>query len=392
MLKRLLFILTAGLASVAQANDIEIAGHLELEATFFNDNGRFAGQEYRNAMSLAVAPEFYREWNEGNSSITFIPFVRVDEHDAERSRGDIRELSWLHVSGDWEWRAGIQKVFWGVTEFNHLVDVINQTDSVDALDGEEKLGQPMFHLSRVNDWGIIDLFVLPGFRERTLAGPSGRFRSERIVDEQSATYESSDQEKYIDYALRWSHSVGVFDLGVYLFDGTDRDPLLQPSGNNRLIPFYQQVTQTGVDLQATVDNWLWKFEALHKHSHQDDYVATQAGFEYTVYGINDSFMDLGVLLEYGWDERDTAGGAAQNDLYMGLRLTFNDASDTALLAGLSYDADFYSNSFLVEASRRLNDYWTIALEGQFFHAPDNRDPITSVSDDDHIKLVLERHF
>jgi hypothetical protein len=25
----------------------------------------------------------------------------------------MRELNWLRLSGDWEWRIGIGKVFWG---------------------------------------------------------------------------------------------------------------------------------------------------------------------------------------------------------------------------------------------------------------------------------------
>ncbi len=66
---------------------------------------------------------------------------------------DIRELSWIHVGNGWESRVGIRKVFWGVTEGRHLVDIINQTDQVDQVDGEEKLGQPMINLSTVRDWG-----------------------------------------------------------------------------------------------------------------------------------------------------------------------------------------------------------------------------------------------
>lgn len=392
MMKKLLLSVLFFTSCISSAYAVDIAGHLELEISTFLDDGQFAGQDYRTNTSLALAPEFYREWNDGNSSLTFTPFIRIDERDNERSHGDIRELLWVHVNGDWEWRAGIGRVFWGVTEFNHLVDVINQTDAVDAADGEEKLGQPMINLSRVNDWGIVDFFILPGFRERTFAGSSGRLRSGLIVDEDRASYESSDEEKHVDFALRWSHSFGVFDMGAYVFDGTDREPILQVSGLGTLTPFYQQVTQTGVDLQATVDSWLWKLEALHKHSNFDDYLAAQAGFEYTFYGLNESPMDLGVLLEYGWDERDIAGGSAQNDVYLGMRFTFNDAEDTAILAGVAYDADFHSNSFLLEASRRLSDYWTIALESQFFHATNNNDPISSLGDDDHIKLVLERHF
>ena len=283
-----------------------------------------------------------------------------------------------------------------MTEFVHLVDVINQTDAVDSFDGEEKLGQPMIHISRATDWGIIDGFILLGFRERTFAGEEGRLRTGIVVDTDEATYESGDEEKHIDLALRWSHSFNVFDLGVYIFDGTDREPLLQPTLNNgqlTLTPFYQQSTQLGVDLQATIDSWLWKLEAIHKDSDNDTFVGTQAGFEYTLYGVAESATDVGLLLEYGWDERgEEATSISQNDIYLGTRITLNDADDSTLLMGVSYDADYHTRSLLIEASKRLNDRWTIAVEGLFFEASDTDDPASALDQDDRLQLTLERYF
>ena len=100
-------------------------------------------------------------------------FVREDSMDDERSHADIRELSWLYYSDDWELRLGISKVFWGVAESQHLVDIINQTDAVENVDGEDKLGQPMINLTLIRDWGNVDLFVLPYLRERTFTGVNG---------------------------------------------------------------------------------------------------------------------------------------------------------------------------------------------------------------------------
>ncbi|MGH1439926.1 MAG: hypothetical protein ACRBBR_07450 [Cellvibrionaceae bacterium] len=375
---------------------VEISGKLDFEATVYADEGQFEGQDYRSNISVAAEPEFYWELGSGDDSVTFKPFVRVDERDEERTHGDIRELSWLHVNGNWEFHTGIRKVFWGVTEFNHLVDVINQTDAVDSFDGEEKLGQPMLSVSRVTDSGIIDFFVLAGFRERTFAGEDGRLRSGLVVDTDNATYESDKEEKHIDFALRWSHSLGLFDIGTYWFEGTDREPLLQVSlvdGNPVLRPYYQQVSQFGIDVQATIDSWLFKLEALYKDSDLDEYAATQAGFEYTLYGLNQSATDVGLLLEYGWDERgQEANAIAQNDIYAGARLTLNDSNDTAVLVGLSYDADYYTKSFLIEASRRINDNWTVALEGLLFDAKNSSDPASAVDKDDRLQLTLERYF
>jgi hypothetical protein len=374
----------------------EMSGKVSADLRYFTQDAQFPNQDYDTNLSFAAEPEFYWEWNDGTDSVTFTPFLRVDENDNERTHGDIRELSWIHVGDEWEVKVGLSKVFWGVTEFQHLVDVINQTDGVEDFDGEDKLGQQMINLSLVRDWGIVDIFLLPGFRERTFAGEDGRLRAGLIVDTDNAQYESGAGEKHLDAAIRWSHTLGDFDMGLYWFHGTNRDPILQPqmiSGNTVLVPYYEQMDQIGFDLQATIDSWLWKFETIHRDSSSDKYWAAQAGFEYTFYGIQESSADLGVLLEYGWDERgEDADAAIQNDLFMGARLALNDAESTEVLAGISHDLDYDSQSFIVEASRRFGENWNVSVDGRFFTADDTADLSYNIKQDDHLQLTVERYF
>ena len=374
----------------------EMSGKVSADLRYFTQDAQFPDQDYDTNLSFAAEPEFYWEWNDGTDSITFTPFLRVDENDNERTHGDIRELSWIHVGDEWEVKVGLSKVFWGVTEFQHLVDVINQTDGVEDFDGEDKLGQQMINLSLVRDWGIVDIFLLPGFRERTFAGEDGRLRAGLVVDTDNAQYESGAGEKHLDAAIRWSHTIGDFDMGLYWFHGTNRDPILQPqmiSGNTVLVPYYEQMDQIGFDLQATIDSWLWKFETIHRDSSSDKYWAAQAGFEYTFYGIQESAADLGVLLEYGWDERgENADAAIQNDLFMGARLALNDAESTEVLAGISHDLDYDSQSLIVEASRRFGENWNVSIDGRFFTADDTADLSYNIKQDDHLQLTVERYF
>ncbi|WP_261841116.1 hypothetical protein [Aliamphritea ceti] len=382
----------------ASAEDVffEVSGKVAGQLQGFTEDGQFSGQNYDTNLSFSIEPEFYWEWNDGEDSVVFEPFYRYDEQDSERTHGDIRELNWLRVGDGWEFRAGLGKVFWGVTEFQHLADVINQTDGVDSFDGEEKLGQPMLNLSLVYDWGIVDAFILPGFRERTFAGQDGRLRSGLVVNTDAAEYESAAEEKHVDLALRWSHSIDVFDVGVYWFRGTNREPILQArsfGGQTELVPVYQQIDQIGFDGQATIDSWLWKLETIVRDSKDDRYAALQGGLEYTFYGISETNTDLGLLLEYGWDERGkNATSAAQNDIFLGTRFTLNDEVSTEILLGGGIDADYGSRSFFIEASRRVGEDWKVSLDGRFFSADKASDPAVALAEDDRIQLTVERYF
>lgn len=69
--------------------------------------------QHNNYASMAMKLEYYAAWDNYDKSLTFTPFVRLDQHDEERSHGDLRELSYQQVFANWELRLGISKVFWG---------------------------------------------------------------------------------------------------------------------------------------------------------------------------------------------------------------------------------------------------------------------------------------
>lgn len=383
-----------GFGGLGVAQAAELSGYLSVQSTLYVSDALYPGQE-QHAASIALEPEIYHEWENG-SSITFKPFLRLDSADPERTHLDIREMSFLWLNDTWELRAGVSKVFWGVTEFVHLVDIINQTDLVESPDGEDKLGQPMLYLSVPRSWGTLEFFVLPYFRERTYPGVNGRLRSSLPVDTDSAEYESAAQENHVDFALRYSHTLGPMDFGVYHFRGTGREPALIISNNGddpTLVPYYEQIQQTGLDAQAALGSWLLKFEGINRASSDDNFNALAGGFEYTLNSILGSMMDLGVIGQYAYDERGLDSTTPfQNDAILGLRLALNDLAGTELLTGFVQDLDRTSRMLSVEGSRRLGDNWKASLEARAFLDAEPDDLLYSLRDDDYLKLELKYYY
>ena len=64
-----------------------------------------------------------------------------------------------------------------------------------------------------------------------------------------------------------------------------------------LIPYYDQIEQTGLEAQSTLGGWLLKLEAIRRAGQGDPFLALAGGFEYTLVGLLGSAMDLGVLAE-----------------------------------------------------------------------------------------------
>ena len=346
--------------------------------------------------SFSAEVEIFNEWDDRRQMFAFTPFLRVDQQDDERTHADIRELTWLYIARDWELRVGIRKLFWGVTESQHLVDIINQTDLVENVDGEDKLGQPMINLALIQNWGALDLFVMPYFRERTFPGVDGRLRTELPVDTDQARYESSDEERHVDYALRWDHNISVWDFGLSHFYGNSREPRLllgQDEGKPVLIPFYDVIHQTGLDVQATIGSWLWKFEGIHRIGQAETFNAVTAGFEYTFFGIFATPQDLGVLVEYLHDDRgEEAPTPFEDDTLLGMRWVLNDEQSTEALFGVVVDNSGEGMALNLEASRRFGAHWKLNLEARGYADTDAGDPLHGLRNDDYAQVELFYFF
>lgn len=372
-----------------------IAGSIGVESRWFVNSPQFPGQFSGFQNALLLNPELRYRSADRRSLVRIVPNIRIDSRDRERTLFDMTELSWTWVGDDWETVLGFNKVFWGVTESRHLVDIINQTDGVEDIDGEEKLGQPMFELTTQRDWGRVSGFLLAGFRERTFAGEKGRLRGPLPVDTDNPQYESGAEEKHVDYALRYAHYIGDWDFGAYVFHGTGREPRLQVNGSgSALLPIYDQITQFGTDLQYTHEAWLLKFEGIVRSGQGDTFAASVAGFEYTFYQIGESAADLGLLVEYLYDGRDNQapGVLFENDAFIGTRLSLNDTQNTSLLLGAIIDIEDQSTSFSIEAERRIGDSWTIELESRWFANAEKGNPLQFIEDDDYVTLRLQKYF
>jgi hypothetical protein len=439
---------------VAVAADGDVYTTLELEHREFPQESKVPDRPDRQS-AAALTVEFFREWNRGDQLLSGVFFGRVDSDDDERTHADIRELSFVHAARDYEVRLGVRKVFWGVTESRHLVDVINQTDFVEDIDNEDKLGQPMINLAWISDFGTWDAFWLPYFRERTFPGEDGRPAFPFEITEDAARYESHQEQSHQDFALRWRHTVGALDVGVSWFKGTAREPRLLPcvrqgsgfegtatqancdldsavtdpalSGFEpldrilialaqqaglaptdaevqaaffdavQIIPHYDQIEQYSIDAQWIIGATALKLEALRRERGERWANALVTGFEHTLYGVFDSAIDVGLLSEFIYDRREAEGqDLFDREVFAGTRLSFNDVAGTALLAGGVRSLDETTISYLVEAERRFGASVKVSLQARLVsNVPDDAPAQASsalLDYEDTISAIVQLYF
>ncbi len=395
------------------ADFAELRGEASVETILFPEDPLFAGQEH-NSLSFAIEPTGTLEWNgvEGlggaDVTATLRPFLRIDTRDGERTHFDLREAKVDLRFGDTDVTIGSDIVFWGKTEVDQLVDVVNQVDGVEGTDGEDKLGQPMVAVRRIVEVGDFSgqasAFYFPYFRERTFLGEESRLRPALVVDGDDARYESGAEEWTPSFAARLAGFYGDFDVGIHAFHGLSRDPAFEVNGvaftdgqpvPTSLRPVYGRISQIGFDGQYTSGATLWKAEAIGRLDQRnlafekEDYAAVIAGLEHTLYGIAETNADLGLIAEYAYDSRGSrALTPFENDLVLGARLALNDAQDTSALFTAAVDTETAETVLRLEGERRLGDSFKLEIVGQAFLNTDDSSFLNDLRDDHSLRITL----
>ena len=390
--------------------EYEISGRVSAEGRWFPQEGAFDGQKSL-AAGFVTALRLDLE-NVVGQSVAVAPFFRYDHSDPHRTHFDLHE-AYLLMFGDvgasgWELRIGADQVFWGVTESQRLVDIVNQIDFVEHPTGEAKLGQPMVHATWFGDWGAFEVFGMPYHRARTFQGREGRLRLQFVVDEERIEYERGAGPWHLDLAARYSHSLGLLDLGLSVFDGLSREPFLVPVGNPdgvlALLQHYEQIRQFGLDAQVTFGSWLLKLEAIQRAGArnlsgvQEDYFAAVVGGEYAFYSVAGSAADLSLLGEWNYDGRGRSATPSrspdtlENDLFFAARLALNDVHSTAITAGLFTDVSRATRTLALEFDRRLLGEWSLRAEVVTLLSVDPADLHYLMRNDSFLDLSLTYNF
>lgn len=341
----------------------EIIGELSFDNRYFFNAG--LQEQKKNHTSFTFSPEIFKD--DSNRIFHFKAKLRKDTEDSGRNLNDIQELYLINILEDKEIKFGVSKEFWGVTETSHRVDIINQTDFTEGFDGEEKLGQPMIKISLERQWGLLDIYTLLGFRERNFSGNKGRLRLPLSINEKGSLYSSSSKNKRADFAVRWSNYYDDFDIAISHFSGTSREPRFLPSANkiDELVPVYDVIDQTGLEIQYLLDSLAIKGEVISRSGQGERFTAATYGFEYTHVGVLQTRIDLGWVVEFNHDDR-----LESSPFVLGTRLSFNDIYDSQILSGFIVNDKSKELGFLLEASRRIGECCMLSIEGVYFDDTD----------------------
>ena len=126
--------------------------------------------------SNAGTIDAYKDFGAARAVLELV--ARFDDQDSGRRILDARQAYISSEIGAFEIYVGNRQEFWGKAESKNIVDVVNQQDGAADQGGAGKLGAPSLSVERYTEYGDLQVWYMPEFRELTFndsnAHPSGQ--------------------------------------------------------------------------------------------------------------------------------------------------------------------------------------------------------------------------
>jgi hypothetical protein len=372
---------------------LELSLELEIEQQFFPNKGAYPNQK-DYFLSGAAKPKFSMSSSDNKHQFIGEVFLRGSFQDENRSHFDFREAYYRYKFGRWALSAGSKRIFWGVTESAHLVDIINQADQVEQFDGSEKLGQPMLQFTTGTGFGNLEFYYMPVARRRQFPGPHGRFRFPAVLNREDIPFTTSLQAWHPSFASRWYDSFNKLDIGLSYFYGVTREPMYLGFDSVKGLDLsYPIIHQAGIDAQYTLGAFMLKLEAIYRNTERQKFYALISGFEYTIGNVANKGWDIGIVSEYLFDSRGllTFSGL-DNDLFIGSRITLNDVGSTSFIVGSIIDLTKTTRLYRIEGSRRFKGNLKVNILSTVFSNVSNEEILYNFRQDDLFQVTISKFF
>ena len=393
MIIRYIFILFILISSNSFAEIYtEQYGEIEVSSSIFFDD--VEGDNRKNNLNTSSFKYNFFFENNNLSGKLKINSLFSDPEAAENI--DFNEAYLEYTNNDLNFLVGNNIIFWGKNEFYNPVDIINSKDFSTGLAQGEKKGQSMVNVKKYFETSELNFFLLPS---TTNTYPTSKVRPQLALNiDTNDTYADGASKDNIGMALRWSGYVNEYDYGFSYYEGNSKDPALVLT-SGKFVPKYSEITQLGLDLQATREDTLYKSEVVYRENEYDyngnieDYTNLILGFEHTNYGIYEKNWDLANIVEYSYDTRSSnSHHGYQNDLFLGVRLVLNDIEDTQYFVSLQNDLDKNTRALTFNYESR---FFSLLRAGIDIYQPLNLEEDThqsSFKDEANIKFYTSYSF
>jgi hypothetical protein len=287
--------------------------------------------------------------------------------------------------------------FWGALEVQNIADDFNQRDLRSDPFDADKIGAWNISWTHFTETGELS-FIVKGY-EQSLKAPDKAYVYYYFPEtiqgrplSYSDTLHTESGDTRPSYYLKYSGSTDTqypLDYAIILENGYDSQRYydIEPSPTYNDFSIFQNAYIVNKIISydtLVVDNTLYKLEALYanvKSSNENnvsDYFHLGLGMEHTLTQVYKE-ADLGLLAEYYYYDTLDADKKTdldlfevfQNDLFLGLRYSFNEGNDASIVSGVILDFDYNEQVYYFKYESRIADVIKLNFDYRYIKPSQN---------------------
>lgn len=363
----------------------------------YADYSRSAGE---TEVSGEVGLGFENSFFESKAKLIYLYSSRYEE----RRYIDINELYAAKNVGAYRFEIGKRVVYWGELEGYNITDVFNRKNYLlDPFDKSAKLGSWSGTVSRYFGDDVLEAGVK--FYEDDLDLADTHTPYYPLPIPYSSRLNLQDERYtptvYVSYAMT-SEGMLESESRVILWHGYDNKRNFIPVDRGQRLAQYAYMVDKALFLSHVVyEDMIFKLEGSYTHvidhALMSDYWQFGAGAEKSLYDIGGA--DVTFYAEYYRYiyQDDTKvknvdlSEIYDDDLFLALKLNFNDTRSSEIKAGMLYDLGNSEKVFKIEAGMRVLDRFL--LHGEWLRLLPEPNTLLSVFDDHtRVKFGLSYTF
>jgi hypothetical protein len=403
-MKKILSLFILVTSSIAE---IEVEGFIALDSQIYSD------KKTKHSSNLTIQQQLKLSYEKNNFSSVFELYAQEDKSDYSNSKDNdrtflrINELYTEYEGEDYKILLGKNIRFWGALEVQNIVDTFNIEDNrTDSLT-TDKIGA--YNISYSHYFEDSELSVIAKLYEQKnkMANPSYIYS---ILNEGQSYTKNLESEKslyrpslYLTY--NGSSYGDEYSLDYAFIYETGYDSQRYFTVNNNQYTQHAYLVNKFMTYNTLVfDSTLYKLEALYANVTEDknisDYIHVAIGIEHTLDALENG-NEIGLITEYYYyDTLDnnqltdlTLGETFQNDLFLGMRYSFNDADDSNAVGGIIFDTQYNEQSYYVEYETRIYDLAKVKLDYRYIEPSKTNNTVYSqLGRHQRIALNISYHF
>ena len=381
------------------AQELQSKGNIDLSSQFYLKKPT---QKHPNNFTASANLEF--TYNTDILELKTKLYAQGDYYDTKttqeknkRSFVRLDEFYLLYEMENNQIKVGKNIEFWGALEVRNITDTFNPTDLRSDPFNLQKLGVWNATFTHYTENGELS-FIVKAYEQglESPANPYVYYYFPQKINNIALTYNNNLHTQksntrptcYIKYAASTDTDYPL-DFAIILQNGYDsqRYYKIQTANNFANMSIQQNayiVNKIMTYNTLVVDSTLYKFEASYanvqksKENNVSDYIHLGLGVEHTLTQVYKE-ANLGFIGEYYYYDtfdKDKKTDLElfetfQNDLFLGLRYSFNEGNDASIIGGAILDFDYNEQVYYVQYESRIANLLKLNLDYRYIKPSQN---------------------